>query len=695
MSEGSHKNMSRYVIGVDVGGTFTDLVCVGAGDGALTAKTPSTPDDQGVGVFEGIRMLADTAGVEVADLLAGTDMIVHGTTVATNTMIEWSGAHAYLLTTRGFRDLIDIRRNHKESAFDLRLPAPFPIVPRRRRIPISERVADTGEIITPLAEDEVRAATRRLADEGAEAVAVCFLFSFVAAAHELRVREILHEELPSLHVSLSHEVLPKIREFERLSTTIVDAYVAPKLRRYLEGLERRLHDGGFSGDFLVMRSNGGVADVRRAASSGAQLVASGPAGGVVAASSLGSVAGDRDLLTLDMGGTSADISLIRGGTPSVSMDSWFSRYRVAVPLVDVASIGAGGGSIAWVDDGGGLRIGPASAGSVPGPACYGRGGTAATVTDANLVLGYIGASTFLGGTMELDLDSARDVIRADVAEPLGLEVQEAAAAIVRIVNNNMANALRVGSIDKGYDVRDFTLMAFGGSGPLHAAALVDELGIGRILVPRGYASVLCALGDVLADIRESRRRGYYARSETIDLVALSEAIDEMVADADAIVGEHAHALPRVVECGLEMRYKGQTHEVTVPIGPRLEPTNERWAEVLEGFDRLHEERFSFSRPGTEVEVIGLEVDRFALRPEPDLDRPGTPADASGEVGERRVHLPSEGGSRPVPVFAGADLERGFSADGPLVVEEANTSVVVMPGQRIGLAEDNVYTIEAA
>ncbi|MFN8204827.1 MAG: hydantoinase/oxoprolinase family protein [Solirubrobacteraceae bacterium] len=409
--------MSRYVIGVDVGGTFTDLVCVAADGGALTAKVPSTPADQGVGVVEGIAKLAQESGRSLHELLADTEMIVHGTTVATNTMIEWSGANTYLLTTRGFRDLIDIRRNYKESAFDLRLAPPYPIVPRRRRIPIAERVADTGEVVTPLAEDEVRAAARRLAAEGAEAVAVCFLFSFVAPAHELRVREILHEQLPSLHVSLSHEVLPKIREFERLSTTIVDAYVAPKLRRYLEALEHRLQDGGFSGDFLIMRSNGGVADVTRAAASGVQLVASGPAGGVVAASSLGAAAGDRDLLTLDMGGTSADISLIRDSTPSVSMDSWFSRYRVAVPLVDVASIGAGGGSIAWVDDGGGLRIGPASAGSVPGPACYARGGTAATVTDANLVLGYIGAGSFLGGTMPLDLEAARRVIAADVGDP--------------------------------------------------------------------------------------------------------------------------------------------------------------------------------------------------------------------------------------------------------------------------------------
>ena len=686
--------MSRYTIGVDVGGTFTDLVCIDSQGGVLTAKTPTTPADESIAVLNGIAKLAEAAGVELGALLRETEMIMHGTTVATNTMIEWSGANTYLLTTRGFRDLIDIRRNYKESAFDLRLRAPYPIVPRRRRIPITERVVNTGEIVTPLDEDEVREAGRRLADEGAEAVAVCFLFSFVMPDHELRVREILHEQLPDLQVSLSYEVLPKIREFERLSTTVVDAYVAPKLRRYLEGLDDRLQRAGFRGDFLIMRSNGGVAEVQRAVASGVQLVASGPAGGVVAASSIGSAAGDPNILTLDMGGTSADISLIRDGTPSVSMESWFARYRVAVPLVDVSSIGAGGGSIAWVDDGGGLRIGPVSAGSDPGPACYGRGGTHATVTDANLVLGYIGADSFLGGEMALDPDASRRAIRADVAEPLGLDVDEAAAAIVRIVNHNMANALRVSSIDKGYDARDFVLMAFGGSGPLHAAALVEAFGIRRILVPRGYASVLCAVGDVLADIRESRRRGYYARSETVDLEALADAVAELVAEADGVLSGQARCLERVVMCGLEMRYKGQTHEVTVPIGEHLEPTPERWAALLRDFDRLHEERFSFSRPGTEVEVIGLEVDRFAKRPKPEINAIVEGSPDVAHTRERAVYFASAGGYRPTPVYAGAALGVGFSATGPLIVEEDNTSVVVLAGQRVEVTEGNLYAIEA-
>jgi N-methylhydantoinase A len=297
--------------------------------------------------------------------------------------------------------------------------------------------------------------------------------------------------------------------------------------------------------------------------------------------------------------------------------------------------------------------------------------------------------------MKLDERASSDAIRKDVAEPLGIGVEEAAAAIVRFVNNNMANALRVSSIDKGYDARDFALMAFGGSGPLHAAALVDTLGIRRILVPRGYASVLCALGDVLADIRESRRRGYYARSESIDLADLAAAVNAMIDEADAALGEHTSALERVVRCGLEMRYKGQTHEVTVPIGERLEPSPERWAQILDNFDRVHHQRFSFSRPGAEVEVIGLEVDRFAMRPKPQLNGLGHGSAAAAPARERRVHFPSEGGFRATPVYAGAELDVGFTATGPLIVEEANTSVVVLPGQRIGVAEGNVYTIEAA
>ncbi len=684
--------MSGYVIGVDVGGTFTDLVCAGEAGDALTAKVPTTPEDQGIGVLNGIAKLAESMNASVEELLGRTEMIVHGSTVATNTMIEWSGAHTYLLTTRGFRDIIDIRRNYKEAAFDIRLKAPYPIVPRRRRIPITERVTEIGDVLTPLAEDEVRAAAQRLADEGAESVAICFLFSFLAPQHELRAREIIHEVLPSIHVSLSHEVLPKIREFERLSTTLVDAYVTPKLRGYLTKLETALTEHGFAGEFLIMRSNGGVVEAARAAGSGAQLVASGPAGGVVAASSIGAEAGDRDLLTLDMGGTTADVSLIRDGTPSVSTDSWFSRYRVAVPLVDVTSVGAGGGSIAWIDDGNALRIGPASAGSFPGPACYGRGGTAATVTDANLILGYIGADSFLGGTMALDMEGARRAVQTSVADPLGIDIDEAAAAIVRIVNQNMANALRIISIEKGYDVRDFSLMAFGGGGPLHAAALVQELRVKRILVPREQASVLCALGDVLADIRESRSRGYYARSESIDLAALGQAIDAMIDEADSLMGEQARSLERVVECALEMRYKGQTHEVAVPIGSRLEPTPERWAEVLSDFHKRHEQRFSYSRPGAETEIVGLQVDRFALRPKPEMNRLERNPEARVTT-ERPVHFPSAGGYVPTPIYSGAELGLGFTAEGPLIIEEANTSVVVMPGQRVSLAAANVYTIE--
>lgn len=684
--------MNGYVIGVDVGGTFTDLVCVDQAGGVLTAKVPSTPSDQGIGVLNGLASLADSAGMPVEDLLAKTEMIVHGTTVATNAMIEWSGAQTYLLTTRGFRDIIDIRRNYKEAAFDIRLKAPYPIVPRRRRIPITERVTAAGDIITPLSEDDVRAAARRLADEGAESVAICFLFSFLAPEHELRAREIIHEILPSIHISLSHEVLPKIREFERLSTTIVDAYVTPKIRGYLTRLERTLKDRGYVGDFFIMRSNGGVVDVARAAESGVQLVASGPAGGVVAASSIGAAAGDRNLLTLDMGGTSADVSLIRDGTPSVSMDSWFSRYRVAVPLVDVTSVGAGGGSIAWIDDGGALRIGPASAGSDPGPACYGRGGKAATVTDANLVLGYIGADSFLGGAMSLDVEAARRALQANVADPLGMDVEEAAAAIVRIVNHNMANALRVISIEKGYDVRDFSLMAFGGGGPLHAAALVQELRVRRILVPRGNASVLCALGDVLADIRESRSRGYYARSESVDLSELAQAINTMVDEADALMGEQGRNLRRVVECAMEMRYKGQTHEVTVPIGAGLKPTQERWSAVLSDFHERHEQRFSYSRPGAEIEVVGLQVDRFALREKPEMQEIGRGSKAA-KAAERMVHFPAAGGYVSTPIYAGAELGLDFNAKGPLIIEEANTSTVVMPGQRVSVAPGNVYMIE--
>jgi N-methylhydantoinase A len=683
-----------FTLGIDVGGTFTDVVCFGDHVSPVTAKAPSTAGDQGLGVVTAIEKVGGILGLSVGKLLTATDIIVHGMTVGTNIMLEFNGARTYMLTTRGFRDIIDIRRNYKEAEFSLRLPPPNPIVPRRRRIPITERITETGAIVEPLSEQQVRTAARKIHAEKGEAIAVCYLFSFVNPSHELRTAEILAEEVPQAHVSLSHRVLPKIREFERFSTTVVDAYVSPALAHYLGRLDLTLKHLGFGGDLLVMRSNGGVAEVARAAQNGVDLVSSGPAGGVVAASRLGLGANAKDIITMDIGGTSCDVALIENGKPSIGSDSWISRYRISIPVIEVTSIGAGGGSIAWVDGGGALRIGPQSAGARPGPACYGQGGIAATVTDADLVLGYIGAQHFLGGQMPLDVGAARRAIERSVGVPLGLGVEEAAAAIFRVVNHNMANALRLVSVARGYDPRDFALMAFGGGGGIHAAALISELGIRRIVIPRIYAPVLCALGDILSDIRETSARGFYARSSKIDLEAIAAALDDMMESAESRIGEHARAFPRSVDCSIAMRYKGQTHEVDVPVGSRLKPSSAAWEQVQNDFHRLHKERYSFSRPGAETETIGLQVDRWAMRDKPTLSEPaGDSAIAPREI--REVFFPSLDRFVPTPIHDAVALKPGFYGIGPLIVEESNTSIAVYPGQFIRLGSDSVYEIEVA
>jgi N-methylhydantoinase A len=683
------------MLGIDVGGTFTDVVWVDADGRSYTAKSPTTRDDQATGVMNAIDRLAAAGEVSVATLLGATGIVVCGTTVATNAMIEFDGAKTFMLTTRGFRDIIDIRRNHKEAAFDLRLRPPVSIVPRRRRIPITERMDGQGTVLTALSEDEVRAAGRQMAADGAEAVAVCYLFSFLNGTHELRTREILAEECPHVHVSLSHQTLPRIREFERFSTTAVDAFVTPLVRGYLQRLERRLRDEGFGGDFLVVRSNGGVAEVGQAASRGVQLVTSGPASGVVAASHVGAMCDEPNLLTFDVGGTSSDVALIRQGVPAVGTDAWVSRWRVAIPMVDVTSIGAGGGSIAWVDDGGALRIGPESAGANPGPVCYGRGGTRPTVTDANLLLGYINPGGLLGGQMTLDREAARAAVAASVAKPLGLTVDDAVAAMLRVVNHNMANQLRVVSIGRGYDIRDFVLVAFGGSGPLHAAAMMAEVGLRKVLVPRGNASVFCAVGGVVSDIRESRAQGYFARSSMVDLAELQRVIAALVDEADDAMSHNTRAFPRRVDCAVEMRYRGQTHEVAVPVTTDFTPTTANWNALMDRFHNLHTERYGFSRPGAETEIIGVYADRFALRPRPNLWEEERSLATVSSPGSRRIFVPQLLEYVDAAIYPAELVEPGFSAAGPIVVDETHTSVVVLPGQTLKVAHPSAYMIEVS
>ena len=502
-----------FRIGVDVGGTYTDLVATDETGHTVFAKSPSTPADQSVGVMAGLDELARRLNVTRAEMLAATDRLVHGTTVATNALLERKGAKVALITTEGHRDVIEMREGLKPDRYDLRSPPPEPLVPRERRFGVRERLKANGEVLIPLDPKSLDDAIAGIRQSGATSVAVCFLHSYLNPAHELATVERLAHALPGINISRSGDVLPQIKEYERVSTTIVNAYVEPIVRRYLTSLEARLTEAGFKGSLFVVLSHGGMAPVEEASRLAAGTVLSGPAGGMSGGRRCADLVGIPDLVPFDMGGTSTDISLISGGQASLSADGMLAGQRIALRSLDIASIAAGGGSIASVDASRTLRVGPESAGSVPGPACYGNGGLAATVTDANVVLGYLDAAAFMGGKRPLDRAASEAAVDR-VAKSMELSRVEAAAGIYRMINLNMADGIRLMTLRRGVDPRKFALLSFGGAAGLHAAEVARELEIKRIIVPT-VASVLSAWGMLTSDLRYEVSRTHYGAAARI------------------------------------------------------------------------------------------------------------------------------------------------------------------------------------
>ena len=671
-----------YRIGIDVGGTFTDFVAVNTDQQMYSGKTPTIAADEAASVFGGLEQIAAHFGVSLRTLLAETDPIVLGTTVVTNTMLEFAGANIGLITTKGFRDVIELRRGYKESLFDIRLPPPHPIVERGKRLGVTERIDASGRIVTPLDETEVHTALEHLRGVGVEAIAVCLLFSFVNPVHERRVRDIIHEIDPDLFVSLSSDVLPQVREFERVSTTVVNAYTSPKLRAYLEQLSARLEAQGFRGGLFLMQSNGGMMDIGFAREHGVDAVLSGPSGGVVAATFLGEQSGYKNIITADMGGTSYDVCLIKDSTPEVGVDNWISRYRVAVPLIDIHTIGAGGGSIAWLDDAGALRVGPRSAGAQPGPACYGRGGTEPTVTDADLVLGYLDAGSFLDGHMALDRQAAHRAIHQHIAEPMNISVEEAASGIFDIANNSMINAIRYVSVARGRDPRDFALLAFGGAGPVHAGTQVRDLGIRTILVPKN-ASVLSALGNLIANFKVSKVQSFIAKSDRVDLEELNGVLARLHQEAEVLLGDRSRIREVLVRRFLDIRYEGQVQEVIVPIQARTRRLSEvSLAQTLEEFHELHEQIYKFQRPEQSVEIVSVRLDMIGVRAPLHFEsHPFEDEDAGhARKGRRPVYFEPHG-FVDTDIYAGERVRPGNLITGPAIIEEANTSVVFIRTKR--------------
>jgi N-methylhydantoinase A len=671
-------------IGVDVGGTFTDVVVLDEANGATSwLKLPTNEEEPAVGVLE--AMVA--TGVPLKDV----SHVKVGTTLGVNAVLTRSGARTGLITTRGFRDVLEIRRTHRTRLFDLDERIPDPLVPRDRRLEVSERMDADGNVVEPLHEEGVRTAWRELRELGVQALAIVFLFAFENPAHEQRAREIVLSEGGAEAVFISSEVLPVHREYERTSTTAMAAYVAPAMRAHLADLNERLEERGLApGRLSIMTSSGGVLDSEAVANAPIPSLLSGPAGGVAGAHRLAFEAGIDSVLTLDMGGTSCDVSGILDGVPDERLDITIDGLAVSYPTFDINTIGAGGGSIAWIDPGGALRVGPHSAGAHPGPACYGLGGQEPTVTDANLILGRYDSGAPLGGALVLDSERAREAIERVVAQPLEMTVEQAAAGIVRIVNAHMEGAVRTISLERGRDVRDFTLVAFGGAGPAHGADVARELGIERILVPP-CPGCTSALGAVAADARHDFVRTIGRPMGDVRADMVRATVDSMGAQAQAALAREGFSSGEsVLELWLDLRYQGQAHELSVrcgeafPAAPADPPAFASvLAEAVGRFHRLHEQLYGHSFPELSVELVNVRVTGHGILPSPAMwwDWSRTAAPEQDTPGQRRVYFHEVGGFLDTRVLRRREIEPEQKIAGPAVIHQLDATVLVPPGVR--------------
>ncbi len=672
-------NDITYRVGIDIGGTFTDAVVITSGGEMHIFKSPSTPADSSIGMFDCLKKAAAEFGLGLGEFLSKVELLVHGTTVATNTMLQYKGAKTGLITTKGFRDALEMRRAHKEDIWDLSLTPPPPIIPRYLRLGVTERLNYAGEIITPLDEEETRQAVRQLKAEGVQAIAVCTLFSFINPVHEKRIREIVLEEHPKCFVSVSSEILPQVREYERTSTTAVNAYVGPVLGRYLHHLQDKLAGAGLKREVLVTQSNGGIMSASYALEHGAATLLSGPSAGAVGGIFFATQLEMPNLIVMDMGGTSYDVSLIKDGAYEMTTEGEVARYRVALPMIDIHTIGAGGGSIAHLDEGNMLKVGPQSAGADPGPACYGKGGTQPATTDANVVLGYINPDFYLGGELSINKESAVESIRSEIAGPLGLDLTEAAYGIYRLVNTNMADATKVVSVEKGHDPRDFALVAAGGAGALHGSKIAEIVGIPRVIVPK-TASVFCALGMLESDLKHDYVRTMWAPLDELDFSELNRVFDEMETDARSTLdAEGIPADGMMVERGMDLRYLGQHHEVPVVV-PAGEITPARLPEIAQRFHEAHERLYLYSEPESPLESINVRLTGVGAIPKtPLVSWPTGGADASGAVKAKRpAYFGEEGGWVDTTVYDGSKLQAGNRIEGPAIIEEVTTTIVIYP-----------------
>jgi N-methylhydantoinase A len=670
-------------IGIDVGGTFTDFVVARDGEPPRIYKTLSTPADPSIAVVEGLALIAASLQPpqSLAQFARSIGTVVHGTTVTTNATLTSTGAKCALLTTEGVRDALEMRRGIREEQYNNRYTNVKPLVPRSRRAGIAGRIDGEGRETAPLDVAGVRQALAAWREEGVQAVAICFLNSFANPAHEQAAAQMVRKALPHAYLSVSTEVLPSIRFYERVSTTALNAYVGPKLEHYLEQLVDRLAGAGFSGLLLIMQSNGGVISPQAAREKAALTLLSGPAGGPGAGLFYVAAHGQDRCITTDMGGTSFEAS-VAVGAPMVKNDGDIARHRIALPMLDIHTIGAGGGSIGWLDQGGLLRMGPQSAGADPGPACYGRGGQLPTTTDANVVLGYLDPEFFAGGQMRLDVAAARRAIEQHIAKPMGLTIEQAAAGMYRVACNNMAQGVREVTIKRGFDPREFPLIPGGGAGPIHGCLICSELEIPLQIVPR-EASVLCAFGMLMCELRHDYVRTFVSRLESMDWPRLALLVETMSADgAHALAEERIPTAKRRVELRLDCRYVKQYHEVSVPVPLGAILTHDA-AAIAGAFHAEHLRLYGYSlqAEGSPVEIINVRLQAIGA-----TDRPTYRSEKIGDSnadaalkGRRSVYIAERDAFADVPVYDGHRMHCGHRVEGPALVEQQTTAIVISDG----------------
>ena len=661
---------------IDVGGTFTDCLVMDETGLLQKFKASTTPSDPSIGLMNTLKKAARHYGADIGEFLSQIEVLVHGTTLATNILINERGTKAGMITTKGFRDSIEMRRGIKPidvSLYNLFIPPNRPLIPRSRRIGVEERALVDGSIMTPLNEQEVRSAVNKLQAQGVKSIAVCFLHSYANPKHERRAAEIVREIAPDIFVSTSHETLPIWREFERFNTTAVGSYVGPAVAHYLTSLEKVLKDSGFTGTFLMMLANGLVQNVAECIRRPVFLLHSGPAAAPSGAVYLGKHLGEKNLLSIDMGGTSFDVCMIEKGDIPTTTEHWENDQRVAIKMVDIASIGAGGGSMAKTDALGLLRVGPQSAGADPGPACYGNAENA-TVTDANLILGFVPADYFLGGEMKLDEKASRRAMKP-VMEKLGVDEKGAAEAIFRTVNANMANKITEVSTKRGHDIRDSIMIAGGGGGPIHGGFIADSLGIKRVVVPP-VAALYSAFGMFAMDIGQDYARSFVGRASNIDLDTLNRVYAELEAEAQTAFKQHGVPPDKVIlKRSADLRYVGQFHEVEVDMaGGKI--TREAVDTAAAGFARKHEELYTFAMPWKAVEILTLRLK--ATTPNAPFALPQV---AKGDTDpkpalKRRRSCRFNGRDVDTPIYDGEKVLAGNVISGPAIIEETTTTVVI-------------------